>query len=53
MDKTQSGGMKPKVMPKLSETPKCANDAAVYATKSINMGVKVVGKIDLDKIRRK
>ncbi|MBR0498653.1 MAG: DUF1887 family protein [Paludibacteraceae bacterium] len=53
MDKTQSGGMKPKVMPKLSDTPKCANDAAVYTTKSINMGVKVVGKIDLDKIRRK
>lgn len=51
---TQSGGSKSKAMPVLSDTPKCAsNDVAIYTTEPINIGVKVVGKIDLDKIRKK
>ena len=54
MNKTQSGEAKPKAMPKLSDTHKCvSNDATIYTTEPISMGVKVVGKIDLDKIRRK
>ena len=51
-DETQSGDLKPKTMSKLSDTPKCAsNDVAIY--KPINIGVKIVGKIDLDKVNKK
>ena len=54
VEETKYGGSKPKAMPKLSDTPKCAsNDVAIYTTEPINVGVKIVGKIDLDKIRRK
>jgi len=53
-DETQSEDLKPKAIPKLSDTPKCAsNNVAMYTTEPINIGVKVVGKIDLDKVSKK